>query len=150
MHSLIGAYNTNRIHIGELWNFVFGTTIDDTQETLSFLFALIQQNITVNNTQFRNWISWKWHLNKTTGLKILLDYSSVISKLHGIKRGMWWRSWLRHRPKIPKIVGSIPNSDTGIFHCLNPSGRTMVFESTQPLTEMSTMDIPFGAKVAGA
>jgi hypothetical protein len=34
------------------------------------------------------------------------------------------------------------------FH--NPSGRTMALESTQPLTEMSTRNISFGVKAAGA
>ena len=51
---------------------------------------------------------------------------------------MWWRSWLRHCPKIPKVVGLIPNGDHGIFHCLNSSDRTMTLESTQSPTEMST------------
>ena len=62
---------------------------------------------------------------------------------------MWWRSWLRHCPKIPKVMGSITNDDTAIFHCLNPSSRTMELGSTQPLTEMSTKDIPLETKVAG-
>ena len=35
------------------------------------------------------------------------------------------------------VAGSIPDGVTGIFHCHNPSGRTMALGLTQPLTEMS-------------
>jgi hypothetical protein len=34
-----------------------------------------------------------------------------------------------------KVAGSIPDGVTGVFHWLNPSGRTMALGSTQPLTE---------------
>jgi hypothetical protein len=37
-----------------------------------------------------------------------------------------------------------------IFHCHNPFGRTMALRSTQPLTEMSTRNISWGVKAAGA
>jgi hypothetical protein len=37
-----------------------------------------------------------------------------------------------------------------IFHWPNPSGRTMALGSTQPLTEMSTRNISWGVKAAGA
>ena len=36
-----------------------------------------------------------------------------------------------------------------IFYWHNPSGRTIVLESTQPLTEMSTRNISWGVKAAG-
>jgi hypothetical protein len=35
----------------------------------------------------------------------------------------------------------IPDGIIGIFHCHNPSGRTMTLESTHPPTEMSTRNI---------
>jgi hypothetical protein len=146
-HSLIGSYDMNRIHIAELWNFAFRTIIYDTQR-LSFSFVLIQYNITTRNSEpefFENGIWIKLHF-----WKFDWTYFSVISKLHGIKKGMWWRSCLRHCPQIPKVVGSILNGDTGIFHCINPSGHTMALESTQPLTAMSTRDIPLGTMAAGA
>jgi hypothetical protein len=38
-------------------------------------------------------------------------------------RKRWW-SWLRHCAVSQKITGSIPDGVIGIFHCLNPSGRT--------------------------
>ena len=49
-----------------------------------------------------------------------------------------------------KVAVSIPDGVTGIFHWHNPSGRTMALASTQPLTEMSTRDISWGVKAAGA
>jgi hypothetical protein len=45
--------------------------------------------------------------------------------------------WLRHCATNWKVMGSIPDHVTGIFHSHNPSGRTMTLRSTQPLTEMS-------------
>ena len=53
----------------------------------------------------------------------------------------WWRSWLRHCATSRKVAGSIPDGVIGIFHCHNPSGRTMALGLTQPLTEMSTRNI---------
>jgi len=42
------------------------------------------------------------------------------------------------------VAGSIPDDVIGIFHWHNPSGRTMALGYTQPLTEMSTMNIFWG------
>jgi len=47
-------------------------------------------------------------------------------------------------------MGSIPNGVMGIFHWHNPSGHTIALGLTQPLTEMSTRNISWGVKVAGA
>ena len=58
--------------------------------------------------------------------------------------GTLWRSWLRHCATIRKVAGSIPDGVIGIFHWHNPSGRTMVLRSTQPLTDMSTRNISWG------
>jgi hypothetical protein len=52
--------------------------------------------------------------------------------------------WLRHRATNRKVPGSIPDGVTGFFHRCNPSGRTMVLGSTQPLAEMSTRNISWG------
>jgi hypothetical protein len=51
--------------------------------------------------------------------------------------------WLRHCATNRKVAGSIPDG-VGIFHWHNPSGRTVVLGSTQPLTEMSTRNISWG------
>jgi hypothetical protein len=48
--------------------------------------------------------------------------------------------WLRHYATSWKVVGSIPNEVIGFFNWCNPSSRTM--RSTQPLTEMSTRNLP--------
>ena len=48
------------------------------------------------------------------------------------------------------VVDSIPDGVTRIFHRRNPSGRTMALGLTQPLTKMSTRDISWGVKSAGA
>ena len=57
---------------------------------------------------------------------------------------------LRYKPEGRGFVGSIPDGVFGIFNLHNPSGRTMVLRSTQPLTEMSTGNVSWGVKVAVA
>jgi len=69
---------------------------------------------------------------------------------HRRPRGTRWRSWLRHCATSRKVAGSIPDGVSGIFHWHNPSGRTTALGSTQPLTEMSTRNICWGVKAAGA
>jgi hypothetical protein len=61
-----------------------------------------------------------------------------------------WRSWLRHCIRNRKFAGSIPDGVIGFFHWHNPVGRTMALGSTQPLTEMSTRNVSWGVKAAGA
>jgi hypothetical protein len=57
------------------------------------------------------------------------------------KWGTRWRRCLRHCATSRKFVGSVPNEVIGIFHSLTTYGHTMALESTQPPTEMSTMDV---------
>jgi len=45
---------------------------------------------------------------------------------------------------------SIPDGVIGIFHWHYPSGRTMALGLTQSLTEISTRNISWGVKAAGA
>ena len=49
-----------------------------------------------------------------------------------------------------KVAGSIPDGFIGIFLWYNSCGRTMALGSTQPLTEMSTRNISWEVKAAGA
>ena len=63
--------------------------------------------------------------------------------LHGC---IWWHSWLRHCTTSRKVTGSIPNGVMRIVHWHNPSCHIMALGSTQPLTEMSTTNIPWGGK----
>jgi hypothetical protein len=67
-----------------------------------------------------------------------------------LQRGTRWHSWLRHCATSRKVAGSIRDNVNGIFHWHNPSGRSMVLGSTQPRTEMSTRNIFWGLKAAGA
>jgi len=64
--------------------------------------------------------------------------------------GTQWRSWLRHCATSQKVAGSTPDGVTGFFHWHNPSCRTMALGLTQTLTEMSTSNISWGVKGAGA
>jgi hypothetical protein len=45
-----------------------------------------------------------------------------------------------------KVASSIPDEVIGFFNCPNPSSRIMALGSTQPLTEMSTSDLPGGKR----
>jgi hypothetical protein len=53
------------------------------------------------------------------------------------------RSWLRHYATSWKVAASSPN-EVDFFNLPNPSSHTMVLESTQPLTEISTRNLPGG------
>jgi hypothetical protein len=78
------------------------------------------------------------------GVAIIIKYYNFVSLFLGA------RGWLRHCATNQKIAGSIPDDVTGIFHWHNHSGRTMALDSTQPLTEISTRNISWGVKAAGA
>jgi hypothetical protein len=54
------------------------------------------------------------------------------------------RSWLRHYITSRKVAGSILVEIIGFFYRLNSSSRAMALGSTQPLTEMSTKNLPGG------
>jgi hypothetical protein len=45
------------------------------------------------------------------------------------------------RPLPPRIFQGCPEEVIGFFNLPNPSSRTMVLGSTQPLTEMSTRNV---------
>ena len=64
--------------------------------------------------------------------------------------GTRWRSWLRQCPTSRKVADSIPDCVSGIFQRDNPSDRTMALGLTQTLTEISTRNISWGVKAAGA
>jgi hypothetical protein len=57
---------------------------------------------------------------------------------------------MRHCATSWKVTGLISNGVTGIFYWHNPSIHTTTLRSTQPLTEMSTRNILWWVKVAGA
>jgi hypothetical protein len=51
---------------------------------------------------------------------------------------------MRHYATSRKVAGSIPDGVIGFFNLPNHSSRTMAMGSTQPLTEMSTRNLPGG------
>jgi hypothetical protein len=50
--------------------------------------------------------------------------------------------WLRHYATSRKFADSISDEVIGILNLPNPSSRTVALVSTQPLTEMSTTNLP--------
>jgi hypothetical protein len=54
-----------------------------------------------------------------------------------------WRSWSRHYDTSQKVAGSSP-IEVDVFNWPNPSSPIMALGSTQPLTEMSTRNLPGG------
>jgi hypothetical protein len=56
---------------------------------------------------------------------------------------------LRNYATSRKVAGSIPDEVIGFFNWRNPSSRIMDLGSTQPLTEISTRNIPGGQWAAG-
>jgi hypothetical protein len=50
-------------------------------------------------------------------------------------------NWFTLYSTSRKVAGWIPDA-IGFFNWPNPSSRTMVLGSTQPLTEMSTRNLP--------
>jgi hypothetical protein len=52
--------------------------------------------------------------------------------------------WLRHYATSLEVADSIPDEVIGCFNWPKPSSRTTAQGSTQPLTEMSTRNVPGG------
>jgi hypothetical protein len=67
-------------------------------------------------------------------------------KNYFVNWGRRWRSWLRQCATCRKVTGSIPGCAIGVSLWHNPSGRTLVLGSTQPLTEMSTRNTSWWGK----
>ena len=59
---------------------------------------------------------------------------------------MWWYSWLKNCATNWKVLSSILDSVTGIFHWHNPSSHKVALVSTEPLTEMNTRNISWGVR----
>ena len=77
----------------------------------------------------------------------VICWLSYVIPLYG---GTLWRSWLRHCATSRQVAGSIPDGVIGICHWHNTSGRTVALGLAQPLTEMSTKNVSWGVKAAGA
>ena len=77
-------------------------------------------------------------------------WTSEVTVSSGYMQYSQWRSWFRHCATSRKVAVSIPDGVIGIFHWRNPSGHIMDLGSTQLLTEMSTRNISWVIKAAGA
>jgi len=88
---------------------------------------------------------WPTSTHITPNYSLLIKNSPyfILSTLL-LKMGTAVAQWLRCCSTNWKVAGSIPDGVIGIFHWHNPSERTMVHGSTQPLTEMSTRSISSG------
>jgi hypothetical protein len=53
-------------------------------------------------------------------------------------------AWLRHYATSGKVTGSSPDEVDFFFYFPSPFSRIMTLRSTQPLTEMSTRNLPGG------
>ena len=81
--------------------------------------------------------------NRTTCLTLQEhddDYDDIYIYIWGTAVAQWLRCCDTNR----KVAGSIPAGVIGIFHWQNPSDRTMVLVSTQPLKEMTTRSLSWG------
>jgi hypothetical protein len=59
-------------------------------------------------------------------------------------------SWLRHYATSRKVTGSSPDEVIGFFNLPNWNRRTMALDSTQPLIEMSTINLSRVLRAADA
>jgi len=110
---------------------------------VSLALAYGMKNCMIITGQSRKWSSQPASKYLHSGLKKKLN-------LYMFKGGTRWRSWVSHCAKSRKVAGSITDGVIGIFYWHNTSDRTMVLGLTQSLTEMSTRNIPWRLKVAGA
>ena len=80
--------------------------------------------------------NWKIrHSDPTLGLSQVKILSFISIQWHWVT---WWCSWLRHCATSCKVAGSFSDRVIGIFHWLNPSGRTVALRPTHLLTHMTT------------
>jgi hypothetical protein len=80
----------------------------------------------------------------TNGISWLQGESTVITSLFIIRfkaNQILWK-WMRLCATSRKVVGSIPNEIGRFFNWLDHSSHAMALRPTQPLTEISTRNLP--------
>jgi len=77
----------------------------------------------------------------------VLDWTVCIYILVKVGRGQAVAQFVEATSR--KVAGSIPCYVTEVSNWLNPSGRPLALESTQPLTETNIRGVSWGAKTAG-
>jgi hypothetical protein len=86
----------------------------------------------------------KWRLNS---IRHFLRHRMVSCDIRSPFLTSWgtrYRSWLRQYATSRKVAGSSPDEMDFFFNLPNPSNRTMALGSTQPLTKISTRNLPGG------
>jgi hypothetical protein len=73
-----------------------------------------------------------------------MSHPSDVSLLNNLINFLLVKGWLRHYATSRQVADSIRDEVIGFFNLPNPSSRTMALESNQPLTEMSTRNLPGG------
>jgi hypothetical protein len=87
---------------------------------------------------------------RTDGRTQTMYTQSVFVKITSEYMGMRWGSWLRHCATRREIDVSIPDGFIGMFHDIILPGRPVVLGLTHPRKEMSTRNISWVVKAAGA
>jgi hypothetical protein len=72
--------------------------------------------------------------------------TNATKRLKHVSCSVHFVHWLWHYTTGGKVAGSILDKVIGILNWPNPSSRTMDLGSTQPLTEMSTRNLPGGRR----
>jgi hypothetical protein len=80
--------------------------------------------------------------NNSLALKTLATYFKINKIKHSVNMTTSLQKMGGHYSTSRKVAGSIPDEIIGFFNWPNPSSRTMPPGSTQPLTEMSTRNLP--------
>jgi hypothetical protein len=73
-----------------------------------------------------------------------VDLATEYKYIHYLSVGSLYRNGalLKHYATSRKVAGPIPDGFIRFFNLPNPSSRTMALGLTQPLTEMSTTNLP--------
>jgi hypothetical protein len=130
--------------------FLFNSTLEtftESCQTLPFSAILIPIMYTAYMRKFKSVqrhgtyfviYDWPWlcHLGNEMNCSVDLCWSLIIQFRICTR-------WLRHYATSRKVAGSSAD-EVDIFNWPNPSSRTMALGSTQPLTEMSTRNLPGG------
>jgi hypothetical protein len=83
----------------------------------------------------------------TTTSYLCNSHFNIIHHIYGSHSSV---SWLRTYATSRNVVGLSRDEVIGIYNWPNPSNRTMALESIQPVTEMSTRNLPGRWRAVGA
>ena len=112
---------------------------------VNFLFSCSKQESLCANQPKANQNKWRIQLYR------LVFQTKEFSGHKHHRKYKYTFSRRRHAvAQLVEVAGSIPEGVIGIFRWYNPSGRIMALKLTQPLAEMSTRNISWGVKAAGA